>query len=1430
MTIWRLEVLDPRNEYHDVFLDAETRSPTGDVSDALQEIGFSVRPFFVGNRPITDVDTLADVGLKHGDLISCGRSVDGVEHPSNGVHLLVVSGADSGRRIRLPERGVATIGRSSSSDLAIDDALLSMSHCQVTAVDDGTFVLEDLGSTNGTYLEGDEITGPTPVRTGSYIHVGASVFTLVGITPADRAVLGHSEGPDEIFSRRYRSAQTAFPKKLTPPSKPSDSSSSSNSNWWRALLPLATGFGMAAITGRWLFLLIMIISPVVVATTMLRKKRRDAKTRAAEDAQYRLDLEAFEEKVVDLRSAERDRRRQTRWFGGVAELYTSCRHQRLWERSPSDEDFMSIAVGLATLASDIAVDDDEIAARLDDESWGTPLETNLLTTGSLGIIGTIDHVRAAARSLVLTLAATHSPAEVRIWILTDGHGVSGWRFARWLPHTFATPETSAIAASGSDRGAMLTQLKQIIDTRTESATTSQQQGKAAQLPVHLVVVDGTELVDSTELADLLRRGRTVGVVAVTLDSMLAPEGIGATLRLDSAASDLASFDSRLQPHCDGIMVAEMAPDVAERAARHVASLRPPLDSPSEGGVCHLVDIDDLGGLTPDALAQRWSDMSPNMVATVGMAGDIPMHVDLVRDGPHGLIGGTSGSGKTEFLKTLFTSLCLNNHPDELSIVVVDFKGGVDHDAIRPFPHVVDVATNLDISQFERTIRLLNAEQQRRQALLAEAGANNVDSYRLARSHRPDLPPLPRLMVVVDEFGELLAADGGREKLGELESITRIGRALGLHLLLVTQNFEGNLPGQIDANAGLRISLRVQKPAHSKAVLDSGVAATIPDRLIGRAYARFHGRDLTEFQTARVAGRRRELELDEADVSARIVAMESLAAAPPEQRSRDVPVEETDMHTLVQCCVEAAAASGWTRSAIPWPSSLPKRISIRSLLAHRRPDATDTPLGLVDLPSEQRREIYGIDEHVEQLAIVGGSSAPIPEILTTYAATLALTTSPDDLHLYGIDLLGSGLGALDELPHCGGVAVRDDQLALRMLRWFQQEIASRRSRLASTGSSTVWEHAAHGGTLPPRLVLLVSGADRVLSSEDGPGGLLKGPLTTLMSDGLGVRVQIVLGGGTKFVYHRLGSGIADRLVLGLADPTEYTAIGIDKSSAADLRIERRAARVPGGKIVQLAQIAPPGSGDGAIIRELAATMPNPTTRHPHRFVDLPWPLPWATIDAEPFPEPPPRFLTPLPVAIDTITGDWSWIDLVDDGPVVAVAGSPKSGRSSMLAALARLADRQGWTVVNATTSRRSPLVDSTDPALGRRCAPDEIGEAVDATTGPVLVVIDDLQRYDEASGIEAALAHGDRVLLAVAAPADFLTSRNGVMRSIPAITTGVLLAPVGALDGGAIGLRRLPVEWTSDPRPGRGIMAIAGEASEVQVPLVDLERHSGATHR
>ena len=373
------------------------------------------------------------------------------------------------------------------------------------------------------------------------------------------------------------------------------------------------------------------------------------------------------------------------------------------------------------------------------------------------------------------------------------------------------------------------------------------------------MLDWNGVAGDADVADLLSRGVRHGIVGITIDSSVIPEGVHGTVRLDEYA-DQASFETRHHPRVESMLVAELDVGTAELLARSLAGLRPATVETGAGdsGDLRLLGLLGLDELDPRAVQQRWSAHSPVTTATVGLASGSPMTIDLTWNGPHGLIGGTTRSGKTEFLKTLFASLCLSNTPDDLSILIVDFKGGVDHGQSAELAHVVALTTNEDSDTFTRTIGMLVAEQNRRQAEFRAVGAANLDSYNAVRASRPELPPIPRLLVVVDEFAELLSTELGKQHMRTLESVTRIGGGLGLHLLLVTQTFENQLPAEVAANTGLRVCFRVQSPSDSKLVLESPAAANIPSSRPGRVVRALPtGRSRRVSERARVVGRRHD---------------------------------------------------------------------------------------------------------------------------------------------------------------------------------------------------------------------------------------------------------------------------------------------------------------------------------------------------------------------------------------------------------------------------------------------------------------------------------------------------------------------------------------------------------------------------------------------
>ena len=1027
----------------------------------------------------------------------------------------------------------------------------------------------------------------------------------------------------------------------------------------------------------------------------------------------------------------------------------------------------------------------------------------------------MDRVRALARALMLDLATSHSPNDVKLWLITDAGkcDTSEWNDVRWLPHTYMGETQNRIFATAASRAAAFSLLRSTINERR-----GRDRPDGVQLPVHVVVIDCIEVIESEELTDLLVDGAPVGVIGVILDEQVTPEGTSAQLTLGEFA-DVASFVSQSQPRADSVRSFEMTVDSFASSARPMASLRPAGSAREvQGGaeVIRLVDLieaeAEVEGI--DRVIERWRRGGTSRIR-VGGLGDLITEIDIMRDGPHGLVGGTTRSGKTEFLKSLFTSLAVANHPNDLSIVIVDFKGGVDHELSAQLPHVIDLSTNHNVDSFVRTVRLIEAELERRQRAFKAVGAPNFDAYRAAREANASLPPIPRLLVVIDEFSELLSSETGKENLSSLESVTRVGGGLGVHLLLVTQNFENQLPSQIAANAGLRICFRVQDAVHSKAVLNSSEAASIPKERIGRAFLRSHGGRAVEFQAARIAGPRPGKEVVTSPVTVRIVPFTSLADAPPGDPIVDVPAEDTDMFAVVKVIQSAASRSGWTAPVVPWPQELPRGLSIGDLAG----TDLDWPLGLLDEPEKQRQSPIGLEAYGPHTLFAGGAGARLGEVLRAVMISGAMRRSPEELHFYVIDQLGQGLSALQALPHTGGVAERNEPLALRILRHIAAEVGRRKSRLSEQGMASVHELLAASGAALPDIVLVLHGADRLLMHGEAQPSPILAPLLGMLSESVGTGVRVLLSGPPSVAHHRLGSSIGRRFVLECPDSQEYSALGVPRALYGGLDGLGRAVDVASEHLMQFSLVpSTPEAPATEVVRALGHRLTerwqhtDGSPLRPLALRELPWPLPISRVMSS---VPPAGVQQPVAFSVDTETGELSWLDADEDGPAFVVCGPPKCGRSNALVAAARVMAEQGWRVVGLPLSRRSPLANGAFP--GPIVRVDDLKAEADVRS-PVALFIDDAHKWTgEVDGLRALIEGvGDRAIVA-AGPTEYFSGRNDLLRALPA-RCALVLAPRGGMDASHFGVRRLSDEVLRDSRPGRGVLVVAGEVATAQVPL------------
>ena len=1412
MTVWRVSVEQFDGSAHDLVIETTEEATVSELRKELTALGFTPGDLlFDGNRAEEKL-AVKDSPLRHGSRISAREAEPCL---GAGWYLVAVAGPDTGVWTAITEKQVL-VGRGSSSSLVVNDPVLSGSHFSVCLVD-CEIVLEDHGSTNGTFVEGELVKGRVSIADGTYINAGVTTFSLLRIDDTAISPMPEKTGATIPFQRRFRDALTELPKSVKHPSPPSEKSQGRSLISYITPLFMTAGFGvMMALTGRWLFLPLMALGPLFMVVDGLRRRRAEARDKVEQQAAYENRRAQALHDLVGARRAERDRDRWTATPAGVAALLALVRHSRLWERSSLDEDFCEVAIGLHRRPSDVKVEDRPEGEVLElDTHWAAVLRHSLVRNGSLAVLGSMSRARALVRALLLDLATSQSPNDVKLWLISDVDDSASdeWNDLRWLPHTLTGESQNRIFASPVQRAAALSLLRSMINERQGSDAR-----EGVLLPVHVVVIDCIGVLEPEELTDLLVDGAPVGIIGIVLDEQLTPEGTKALLTLGEFA-DEARFVSESQPRADSVRSFEMSTQCFGPPARTMASLRPAGSSREVLGGSEVIRLVGLinAEIDPEGVGrviEGWSGGGTSRIR-VGGLGDLVTEIDIMRDGPHGLVGGTTRSGKTEFLKSLITALAVANHPNDLSIVIVDFKGGVDHELSALLPHVIDLSTNHNVDSFVRTVRLIEAELERRQREFKGVGAPNFDAYRAARTADESLLPIPRLLIIVDEFSELLSSETGKANMSSLESITRVGGGLGVHLLLVTQNFENQLPSQIAANAGLRICFRVQEANHSKAVLNSPEAATIPKERIGRAFLRSHGGRVTEFQAARVAGPRPGKEVTAIPVSARIVPFAAVADAPPQAPIVDVPAADTDMYAIVEVIQKAAAQTGWTAPVVPWPKELSRDLSIGEFTNSE----LSWPVGLLDEPELQRQSPIGLEPFGPHALFLGGGDARIGEVLRAVVVSGVLRRSPEELHVYVLDQLGGGLSSLQSFPHVGGVAERNESLAMRILRHIVTEVGKRKSRLAELGMASIDELRAVTDEDLPEIVLVVHGADRLLMHGEAQPSPILAPLLGLVSESVGTGVRVLMSGPSSVAHHRIGSSIAHRFVFMCPEQQEYAALGVARSLYAGIDGFGRAVDVASSHLMQFAMIpSAPEASSTDVIRALGYRLTEKwkdvegSARLPIQVRDLLWPMPISQVVSS---APPPEVQQPVALSINTETSELSWLDADEDGPSFVVCGSSKSGRSNALVASATLMAQRGWEVLGLPLSRRSPIAMGAFPGA---LIPMEDLESAGDSRKPVALFVDDAHKWTgEVDGLQSLLAGPGPRAVVVAGPTEFFGGRNDLLRALPS-RCALVLAPQNSMDASQFGVRRLSEEVLRDSRPGRGVLVISGELVGAQVPL------------
>ncbi|MCU1344221.1 MAG: putative FtsK/SpoIIIE family protein [Acidimicrobiia bacterium] len=1314
--------------------------PAATVADLGRAVGFERGPLWVDGHRYPPESQLSALGLRSGCSVADHRP-SGPPVLSRYPRLHQVAGPGSGRQ--WPLVAPVLVGPAGPR---INGTL---GWFGLTVRPDGR-VEANRASSQSVTVDGRPLEGPTVVGSG-VIVAGERAWRVALPAPEQES----ARRPGQPWNRAPRLPTAPISDPPPPPDLPPPPQRASPVGWLSMLLPLPVGVVMAVLVAP-SFLLFAAMSPLMALGRWAEQRWRYRRARHEHEAELA--------RLAAGYALERDRLRDEALSGwraahpDVAELAQRARgaSSTLWERRPHHPDFMTLALGWGEqpwIAHQPGGGRPPAPPAGPDSIGPVPVALPMPAGTVVGIAGPLEARRALASWLVLQATTLHGPGDLAVEPVLSASAQLEWDWLKWLPHL------------GCASGALTLRL---VDD----------EGARAAAPTF----------GSAEPAD---------TVALVLEARVADLPSECTVVVEFEAAGTVTVRGRSGRLVPVEVSAAIAAPIARTLAGVVDADRGSMDRGLTTRV-NLVELLDLRGVDDVAIAARWAeaDVGRRLPTMIGRSETGAVGIDLVNDGPHALIAGTTGAGKSELLRTLVAGLASYAAPSDLQFILIDFKGGGAFDVCAQLPHTVAVVTDLDESLAARALRCLRAEVRYRETVLRAAGVSDFAAYRTPTVAGPE--PLARLVVVVDEFATLAAELP--EFLGSLVDIAQRGRSLGLHLVLATQRPTGVVDGKIRANTNLRIALRLQDDIDSLDLIGSMAAARLP-AIPGRGCVRAAS-EITTVQTALVSQRTALAGAGRPGIAPFTLATRLAPSNPGrlEPQTTTAPADDcpSDLAALVAAAAAGALRLNLAPPRMPWPPPLPVALDLTDLPA---PEPGAVALGLADLPDEQRQAPWWWRPSTGSLLVMGGPPGDGASALVAAALGLATSNSAADLHVFamtgGHDLVRS----LAQLPHVGSVAGADQpELLWRLLEELTDEVATR----AAPGTPAAEK---------PNLLILIDDLGAVteaLESVD-PSGPMQ--LASLVRNAASHGVWLIATARSERgpVASLFGS-FEHRLVLRMADPSSYLLLGLRPRDVGVLPAGR-AVSAPDGGQVQLARV---NSGD---VARVAETVGEPA-RHvaPER---RPRSVRVLGHEVGLFELPAPQFSDRgwvLPVGLDrrlrpvslTLTAGGSAL-------VVGPAGSGKTTALATLAAIvgAGLGDDGAVTVV---LDMKSGAPDMTGVDLVDHQDGQGLAAALARHNGrPHLVLVDDAELVPEslAASVAKIVAERDnRRHVIIAGRPETVRSAGHFSSAARAGRSGILLQPSPV--EGDIFRTTLPTRALNGLPPGRGVVVNLGVVHVAQL--------------
>ena len=999
-----------------------------------------------------------------------------------------------------------TIGRTTENDIQYSNPLVSRLHATLRW-DKKAWLIRDENSTNGIYVNHRRVKGAELLPGDCVFIVGLRINIGVGFISINdengrilmsaklRRVTNEDMGFFLETPDMHREEEPLFnrlPRKREPlDAKPIDIDAppmSLNNNEIPLILRMGGSMVMgstAMLAGRYSQVLSSVLFPVLTQKfTEKQKKEYEAKRQLLygkylDELKLRIRKEADHEKAVLNAN-----------YPCLSEVLIFAEDgTRLWERRTVDDDFLNIRIGYGRIPliakrnypdHRFEMDKDNLLDRMYQIAEepvtipNAPIMTSLTEDYVCGILGNHNLVHSFVKRIIMQVTVLHSYDEVKIVILSNEEDIQNIRLVRYLPHIWNDQQDFRFLAVNKAEASQISEyLKNELDKDI---------GKPRELkeilkerPYYVIIAFDKKIFDSMEiLKDVMKCEKNCGVSVITAFDEL-PKECMKIFRLHGTGKHAIVHLNQIDLEDDYFQLDDYTQEAAVSCMKKICNtnLRVVTQAYSLPKMVTFLEMFGVGNVEQLNPLKRWKENNPlkSLAAPIGIATDgslftLDLHEKF--QGPHGLIAGMTGSGKSEFIITYILSLAVNYSPDEVAFILIDYKGGglagAFDDEVRGIhlPHLVGTITNLDGNAIHRSMMALQSELLRRQRIFNEAktiaNEGTMDIYAYQRLYRSGIvkEPLPHLFVISDEFAELKAQEP--EFMDDLVSTARIGRSLGVHLILATQKPAGIVNDQIDSNSRFRICLKVQSRADSNEMLRRPEAAEIKEA--GRFYLQVGYNEF--FALGQSAWCGADYEPQEEVIVHRDESIQIIDSTGQEVYSvTPMPLKTKKGTSQLVAIVQYLTDLAKSEEIIPrqlWTDPIPNTVTLQEIRKQYSKDESGeykTVVGAVDDPENQKQLPLVFDFYkIRNLMIIGTNRTGKTTLIESILISLSEKCSPLDLNYYILDYSSRMLKVFQNTPHCGGVwGEGDEKDIIKFFSMLRTIIDERKKRFSKAVVST-----------------------------------------------------------------------------------------------------------------------------------------------------------------------------------------------------------------------------------------------------------------------------------------------------------------------------------------------------------------------------------------